>query len=272
MKNKTLVITGATGGMGQVCAHMGSSFADTVILFDLEETKLAALKAELSGYREIIIQRLDITDSASLANADSLLARTGCDGVIHTAGITPHMANWEKIIDVDLIGAVKFMNICRPHMSPTSCFLAISSMSAYLCQPNPEVSAILADAENIDLLTKLKALPQNPLENTGFAYCYSKKGLQDYIKSKAVLWGRDQRKRIVTISPGFIATEQGNSETSKLPDFEERLKATAFNEQGSPADIANAAFFLISDKATYITGIDLLVDAGFIGTLFSAKN
>jgi len=270
--NKTLIITGATGGMGQACAKMGSQFASQVILFDLDQEKLNQLKATLKGYENIITQTLDITNPNDLQAAETLIAKTGCDGVIHTIGISPHMAKWEKIVEVDLIGAVQFMNLCKPHLSKNSCFLAISSMSAYLCQPHEEINRLLANAEQKDLIDQLKTIENNPLEHTGMAYSYAKKGLQDYIKSHAKQWGNDQHKRIVTISPGFIATDQGNMETAKLTDFNERLKATAFNEMGRPEDIANAAYFLISDKANYITGIDLLVDAGFVNTITQKNN
>lgn len=271
-KNKTLVITGATGGMGTSCAKLAHQFANKLILLDLNLEKLNLLKQDIDAhYSEVIIQTLDVTDSNSLASAEALLKQHGCDAVIHTVGISPLMANWEKIVDVDLIGAYKFMNIAKPTLRPGGCFLAISSMSAYLCPPNPDISHLLKQVDRQDLLSDIAKLSHNPLEHTGLAYSYAKKALQDVIKARCIEWGRDQGKRILTISPGFMATDQGNSETSALPDFDKRLQATAFNAMGLAEDIAEAALFLVSSKAKYITGTDILVDAGFVGNMQSQQ-
>lgn len=268
MTAKTLIITGATGGMGKVCASLSASQFSKLVLLDLDQTKLEQLAENLApSFEDIVLQTLDITDDDSLVCAATLLNQHPADAVIHTAGISPTMADWQKIVEVDLIGAVKFMNLCQSRLRAGACFVMISSMSAYLCSPNPKVSTLLLDPLRNDLIDAIAALEGDPLNPPGLAYSYSKKALQDIIKRSAVQWGRDARKRLVSVSPGFIATDMGASETQALPDFEQRLAATAFNAMGAPEDIAEAALFLTSDKARYITGTDLLVDGGFIATV-----
>lgn len=264
----TLLITGATGGMGQVCAALSKHQFTKLILLDLDLEQLSILQHKLTAdFTEIVIETLDVTDSDSLANIDQLLAKHPVDAVIHTAGISPLMGDWRKIIEVDLIGAVKFMRLCQPRINKAGCFLMISSMSGYLCNPTSNISSLLLEPEKDGLLAAIDALPERPLAHPGLAYSHSKKALQDIIKRSVIAWGRDDGKRLVSISPGFIATDMGKSETEALPDFDQRLAATAFNAMGAPEDIAEAALFLVSPKAKYITGIDLLVDGGFIATV-----
>jgi NAD(P)-dependent dehydrogenase (short-subunit alcohol dehydrogenase family) len=70
--------------------------------------------------------------------------------------------------------------------------------------------------------------------------------------------------RVNSISPGYIKTPLFNARLQNDPDYlKKREERIPLQRIGTPQDIAAAALFLSSDEASYITGIDLLVDGGY---------
>ena len=78
---------------------------------------------------------------------------------------------------------------------------------------------------------------------------------------------RDKNIRCNTVCPGFINTPHGQREMKELQalgvDASEAAIAAQQGRLGQPQDIANAALFLLSDEASFITGAHLFVDGGF---------
>ena len=71
--------------------------------------------------------------------------------------------------------------------------------------------------------------------------------------------------RVNAISPGFIETPIFDAKTQNDPHFFEKLgNLVPLKRTGKPEDIAHAATFLCSKEASYITGVDLIVDGGFV--------
>jgi NAD(P)-dependent dehydrogenase (short-subunit alcohol dehydrogenase family) len=67
-----------------------------------------------------------------------------------------------------------------------------------------------------------------------------------------------------SISPGYIKTPIFDERLKTNPDYLKRREANVpLRRIGTPQDIANAALFLASEEASYITGVDLLVDGGY---------
>ena len=98
------------------------------------------------------------------------------------------------------------------------------------------------------------------------AYAYSKRALRRYVEARARDWG-GEGKRIASISPGLIDTEMGRLENDAMENFDAMRNLVALNRLGQPEEIAHAALFLVSPRASYISGCDLLVDGGFVATL-----
>ena len=80
-------------------------------------------------------------------------------------------------------------------------------------------------------------------------------------EGRAVDWAR-RGNRIVTISPGLILTPMGAKEISSSESVRALNDAIPLGRTGSALDIANAVEFLVSDRASFITGTDLRVDGG----------
>jgi NAD(P)-dependent dehydrogenase (short-subunit alcohol dehydrogenase family) len=87
----------------------------------------------------------------------------------------------------------------------------------------------------------------------------------------ATTWG-DARARINTISPGIIVTPLAYDEFRAAGDgYQRMINASAARRTGTVDEIANAAEFLLSDKASFITGADLLIDGGVIAAIESGR-
>lgn len=104
-----------------------------------------------------------------------------------------------------------------------------------------------------------------PYDGTG-AYSTVKAGLTMLSRQLALEWA-DSSIRVNIVSPGHIDTPL----TAYLQDPEirrARSEATPIGRVGDPADVANAALFLLSDDAEYVTGAELVVDGGLSNTIF----
>lgn len=266
-KSRRLLITGATGGMGRACAQLAAADGYDLVLADLSAEKLETVAAECASQGVATeCHVLDVTLADSINGLVAALeSGNAVDSIIHTVGLSPQMAGWEKIIDVDLIGTVEFLEAARPRLTPGGCAVCIASMSAYMAPPNAEIEQALSEPLAPGLIDRLKAMPG--VEHPGLAYSYAKKALKQYVADQAQAWGKEG-KRIVSISPGLIDTDMGRLENDAMENFEAMRSLIALDDLGKPEDIANTALFLLSAQAAYITGCDILVDGGFVGTMY----
>jgi NAD(P)-dependent dehydrogenase (short-subunit alcohol dehydrogenase family) len=262
-----LLITGATGGMGRICADFAAKAGYDLVLADLSLDKLGTLASDCTRQGvEAAIHQLDLTQADSVEQLLlSLEQGSKLDAVIHTVGLSPQMAEWERIIDVDLTKGLELLENLRPHLKQGGCVVCISSMSGYLCPENEEIEQGLAMALTEDFPIRLQELAASfpVLKDSGMAYAYSKKAMRHYVSAQAPAWG-SEGKRLVSISPGMINTEMGQLENAAMENYDAMRNCIALDRLGEPEDIANTALFLISDKAAYITGCDILVDGGFV--------
>jgi len=264
-----LLITGATGGKGTACSLLAAERGYDLMLCDLSEQKLADLAAICAqhnvGASHMV---LDITDPEQKAQLTQCLSKMpGLAGVIHTVGLSPNMADWQKIIDVDLVQTVDMLELTQPHLNSGAAAVCIASSSGHMCPPNEDIDSLFADARDRHFSERLKRLSNEKpmLQHSGMAYAYSKKALSQYVAKHAHRWGCEN-KRLVSISPGLIDTEMGQLEYEATDNFDKLKSHIALGRLGSAQDIAATALFLVSDEAAYITGCDILVDGGMIGS------
>jgi NAD(P)-dependent dehydrogenase (short-subunit alcohol dehydrogenase family) len=240
-----------------------------LLLADLSPQKLDELAADCARHGiNATGQVLDVTQAASIAALVAALASShGVDGIIHTVGLSPQMAAAMRIIDVDLLGTIAMLEQSRPYLHSGGCALAITSMSAYMVPPNTDIEQALAAALSGDT-SRLQGMiaTGGTLEHPGMAYAYAKRALKQYVVDRAGAWG-SEGKRLVSLSPGLIDTAMGRLEENAMDNFAEMRSRVALGRLGEPEDIANTALFLVSARAAYISGCDILVDGGFVASL-----
>lgn len=265
---KTVIITGAAGGMGRACARLFGATHD-LVLSDVSEAPLQAFVDELEreGYRISAVHAGDLGSDALLS---ALVASISADApfiLIHTAGLSPALAEWETIMRVNLVGTEKLIQALEPRLVPGSVAILIASTAGHSMPAIPDLDALLDDPLGPHFMDGIGALvdAMTPMAGAagagGISYSMSKRGVLRVCERKAAAWGR-RGARIVSISPGLILTPMGRKELAETAGAAELNAAAPAGRSGMAMDIAFAARFLASDEAGFITGTDLRVDGG----------
>lgn len=259
------VVIGA-GGMGMAVARrLGQHYR--LLLVDISadqlEARVAALQDEGHWVESVVC---DITDRDSVAALAQKVADLGGFRVLaHVAGLSPSMADGRTIMAVNLVGAALMEEALLPLAKPGTAAVFISSLAAHTLVPEPNIQGLLDNPLTASFLDDLAATLDTELTPT-LAYQLSKNTLVRMCQRRAWAWG-EKRARILSISPGLIATPMGNLEFKNQPMKFDLLANTPLQRQGNMHEIADAVEFLSSDRASFISGIDLLVDGGICAAM-----
>ncbi|MGW0581741.1 SDR family oxidoreductase [Streptomyces sp. NPDC002920] len=260
-----LVIGG--GGMGMSAARrLGQSHR--LVLASLSAAKNPAREVALrEDGIDAVVTRCDITDPASVAELGELLAARGrLRTVAHVAALSPSMGDWRTLLGVNLVGARLIERMSLERAAPGTAAVFVSSSAGHLAQPpSAEITAVLDDPLAPDFVERLESLftEQTSLQ----AYRLTKFAVLRMCRKRAAAWG-EKGARIVSMSPGPIATPMGALESAG-PHREVKLnmlRRAPLGREGTMVETADAIEFLASDRASYITGTDLLVDGGILAT------
>lgn len=266
---RKVLITGAAGGMGRACARLFGATND-LLLTDVIATSLEGFSENLRADGYAVTARAgDLSDDAVLATLAQELEEGAPFTLIHTAGLSPSLGDWRKIIEVNLVATEKLLRVLEERLAPGSVAVLIASSAGHGLPPLADIDALLADPLQPDFLMKVGAVidafggANSPAGREGLGYMLSKRAVVSLCERRAAAWGR-RGARIVSISPGMILTPMGRSEMEKTPGAIETRDAAALGRIGTAMDIALAAQFLASDAASFITGSDVKVDGGSI--------
>ena len=236
------LITGAADGIGWAMAQRFAAAGCRVALADLDGDRAAARAVELGAPH--LALRADVADEASVvAMIDETVARmAGLDILVNNAGIGD---SHKPTLEQDL---ATFDRILRVHLDGT--FVASREAARAMATRG---GAIL----NVSSIAGLTGLPRRN------AYGAAKAGIAAMTKSMACEWA-GVGIRVNAIAPGYVGTalvaklvETGRIDQARL---ERRIPLGRFAD---PAEIAEAAWFLCSPAASYVTGAVLSVDGGW---------
>ena len=235
--NKKIIITGATGGIGNELVKKFISLKGKVLATGTNNEKLEKLKKE---YPDIEILKFDISKHSEIENfiEDASSKIKGLDILVNNAGITIdnlslRMKNeeWQKVIDINLSST---FFICKH---------GIKKMLKNKFGRIINITSIVGHTGNIGQAN----------------YTASKAGMVAMSKSLALEYAK-KNITINCVSPGFIQTAM----TDKISDeIKKTLMARIpMNKLGNGEDISNSVAFLASDAASYITGETIHVNGG----------
>jgi NAD(P)-dependent dehydrogenase (short-subunit alcohol dehydrogenase family) len=254
------VVTGAARGMGCTAAHRLYRPDVPMVLVDVNEDGARAVADALGPNVEIAV--CDVSDpSAVAALADRVEALGGLHSLAHAAGISPTMADWRRIIEVDLVGTARVVKAFEHLTSPGSAAVCWASIAGHGIAANPDLDAALDDPLSPDLLDRLGEIAGDGLDAAGQGYGYAKRGVMRLVAREAPAWGM-RGARICSISPGIIDTPQGRQEYEEQPAMAMMIELTPIKRWGQPEEVCNVVAFLLSDDASYMTGCDVVVDGG----------
>ena len=237
LKNKKVLITGATGGIGGAIAKKFLSLNSEVMGTGTNLEKLDKLKKELKGVK---VKKFDISSHSEIEKfIDEVFEELGgLDILINNAGINRDNLSlrmkddeWNKVIDINL----------------TSTFLLSKYAIKKMMKANSgrviNITSVVGHTGNIGQAN----------------YAASKAGIIGMSKSLAIEYAK-KNITVNCVSPGFIVSDMTNSIPEKIKTI--LLSKIPMSKMGSGDDVSNCVAFLSSDEASYITGETVHVNGG----------
>jgi NAD(P)-dependent dehydrogenase (short-subunit alcohol dehydrogenase family) len=247
LENKVALITGAASGMGASMARLFAREGAKVAIADMLEEEGRQVAAEITQANgAAIFHKLDVTSEAEWrATIDATMAAFGrLDILVNDAGISGSAVEdlfdaqaWERLMAVNATGTFLGMKLVIPIMQREGggSIVNISSISGVTGQRGIHVG-----------------------------YNASKGAVRTLTKAAAVQYGRDNI-RVNSVHPGLMPPMRTSGRTAD-PALRAKWIETSvpMGRAGRVEEVANAVLFLASDEASYITGVELYVDGGFL--------
>jgi NAD(P)-dependent dehydrogenase (short-subunit alcohol dehydrogenase family) len=259
------VVVGA-GALGMAVARRLAP-GYRLMLVDIDgnaaETRAAQMRAEGCDATAVAC---DTTDAASVAAmAEAVAARGGFRALVYVAGLSPSAGSFHAILRVNLGGAARVCEALLPLAGQGSAAVLISSLAAHGAPPPTEVVELLKRPAAGDLAEQAAAA-MGDQATPPMAYVISKWGMNLYARRQAASWGA-RGARIVSLSPGLIATPMGALEFEKSPGKRAMYDKSPLRRECTMLEVADVAEFLVSPRASFISGTDILVDGGLAAAL-----
>lgn len=238
LQGKTILVTGASSGIGRATAILCSKMGASVILTARNEERLKETISQMDGdnHRYIISDLSKQDDVSSMINEINEV-----DGVVNNAGMN-------KILPIQFVNSEELLDTMQ-----------VNAMSPILLTQGLIKKKKIRKGGSIVFVSSIAGHTRSSVGNSmycaskgaisGFVKCIAKELSSKHIRCNEVLPGQSNT---AIMSQGAVSEEQMKELVSKIP----------LKRLGEPSEIASGIVFLLSDAASYITGSSLIIDGG----------
>lgn len=244
LQGKTIIVTGASSGIGQQVAISCSEMGARVVMIARNEERLEETKKQLSGKGHLVVS-YDLTDLEHQKELVSdIVSKVGAiDGLVNCAGITATLPL--KLMKPETVDELFRTNVFAT-IELTRQVLGVKNI-------NKEGASVIFFASIMGCVG----------ENAKSLYSFTKGALISGCRSLAVEYA-PRKVRINVVSPGLIETPINKNQLYLAdPDRRKETESKYPLGLGKTEDIANTCVFLLSDASRWITGQNLIVDGGY---------
>ncbi|KAJ5788876.1 uncharacterized protein N7518_005887 [Penicillium psychrosexuale] len=248
LEGKVAIITGGAQGMGKATASVFLRAGAKVVIADLKEEQGAQVAEELSSLGEVRFVKTDISKSEDVQNLikETVSAFGKLDVAINNAAMTPDQtpligfdeSYWRRLVDINLTGTAlccKYQMQQMEKQGAKGSIVNIASINAY--SPQPNMPAYTATKHALLGLTKHAATEGGP------------KGI-----------------RVNAIAPGAIFSDMSAAALEIMGTTHDEFapKVSSLNRFGQAHEVAQGSLWLASDCSSYVNGICIPIDGGFL--------
>ena len=247
LTGKTILITGASSGIGESAAHLFAREGANVVITARRKAELDRVAEDIAtGGGNVLAAQADTTDVGELEQAvAAAVERWGrLDGALNNAGRTQGGGRLAEVTDetFDSVLEINFKGVWLAMRAELQAMTAQGAAGGSIVNISSIGGTFGAAGQSVYGATKAAVIAMS--------------------RAAAAEYGRDG-VRVNAIAPGTTMTEMMVSWQQRDPGIVERLSSlAALGRPGQPDEIAEAAAWLLSDRASYVTGMTLGVDGG----------
>jgi NAD(P)-dependent dehydrogenase (short-subunit alcohol dehydrogenase family) len=245
IQDAVTIVTGGSSGIGHSAALRFAEEGSNVVVADVDtdDGEETVQEIEEMGGDALFVE----TDVSDQDDVEAMVETTvdmygGLDYAFNNAGIEGEasaahdqpMGNWEQVIDVNLKGVFMGMKAQIPAMLDSGGGAIVNTASIAGVVGFPELSPYVASKHGVIGLTKTAALE------------YSGEGV-----------------RVNAICPGVIDTPMVERSSEEMDNMDQVIAATPMSRLGAPEEIGDAAVWLCSEDASFVTGEAMVIDGGY---------
>ena len=248
-EGKTVVVTGAAGGLGRAVCDLLVESGATVVGLDI-----AAV--DQSGVQGV---QVDMSDPASI---DAAVAQIdGVDVLCNVAGL-PQTHPTEAVLRVNFLGLRHLVDALVPRMRTGACIVNVASNAGNAWDQRQDVLNGVLDLATFD---EAAAWVDGHVEEIGDPYIFSKELVQLYTLRHSHTLFREHGVRMNCVSPGEMETPMIEDFRAAMTDkiIDAVAAASTLGRMAAPEEVAPSVVFLASELAGYCSGTILDVDGGW---------
>lgn len=248
LKSKVAIVTGAGAGIGRASALLFAREGASVVCVDRDAKSIEALAEEIiAAGAAAMAAESDVSNSGDVSRvvAETIRQYGRIDILFNVAGVVPHgkiheidEGDWDRTMEVNVKSVYLFSKAVVPQMLQRKTGVILNVASATVLRIVPDRACYSASKGAVLALSKSMAL--------------------DYVRANI---------RVNCLCPGTIETPSLEQRLAAFPDPSEArrnfIARQPMGRFGTAEEVAEAALYLCSDKAAFVTGMAFSIDGGF---------